>query len=161
MSTEDICNLNIKSLCDKNCVLLLWATMPCLQSALKVLEAWGFKYKTVAFTWIKMGKNGLPIPGMGSYTKANAELCLLGMRGHIKAVDKTVRQVLLHERLGHSIKPPIIRDKIIQLFGDLPRIELFSRQKVEGWDSVGNEIDGVNIQDYLNQNINTNILKPV
>ena len=78
---------------------------------------------------------------MGSYTKCNAELCLLGMRGHIKSVDKTVRQILMHPRMGHSVKPPVIRDRIVQLFGDIPRVELFARQKAEGWDSWGNEVE--------------------
>lgn len=141
MTTEEICNLDIKALAEKNCALLMWATMPCLPDAIQVMKAWGFKYKTCAFTWVKTKKDGQPLAGMGSYTKCNAELCLLGMRGHIKSVDKTVRQILMHQRLGHSVKPPIVRDKIVQLFGDLPRVELFARQKVDGWDSWGNEVE--------------------
>jgi N6-adenosine-specific RNA methylase IME4 len=86
---------------------------------------------------------------MGSYTKSNIEVCLLGMRGHIKSVDKTVPQILMHERLGHSVKPPIIRDRIVQLFGNISRVELFARQKVDGWDAIGYGIDGISIQDKI------------
>ena len=120
MSTDEICELNIKRIADKNCALFLWATMPCLPDAIKVMNAWGFKYKTCAFTWVKTKRNGEPLAGMGSYTKSNAELCLLGMRGHIKSVDKTVRQIQMHPRMGHSVKPPAIRGEMIRLFGDLP-----------------------------------------
>ena len=140
MPLEDICALDVKSLRDKNCALFLWATMPTLPDAFKVMEAWGFKYKTCAFTWVKIKKDGRPLAGMGSYTKSNIEVCLLGMRGHIKAVDKTVRQIVESPRRGHSVKPLEVRDRIVQLFGDLPRIELFARQKVKGWDAFGNEI---------------------
>ena len=151
MSTEEICNINVKSIRDKNCALLLWATMPCLKDAFAVMESWGFKFKTTAFVWVKTKKDGKPLAGMGSYTKSNAELCLLGMRGHIKAVDKTIPQVLMHQRLGHSVKPPVIRDRIIKLFGDIPRIELFARQKIEGWDAVGYGIDGISIQKKIGE----------
>lgn len=141
MPTEDIMRLNVKSLRDKNCALFLWATMPALPDAINVMRSWGFKYKTCAFTWVKIKKDGLPLRGMGSYTKSNIEIVLLGMRGHIKAIDKKIPQILMHQRLGHSVKPPVIRERIVQLFGNLPRIELFARQKVQGWDSWGNEID--------------------
>ena len=86
---------------------------------------------------------------MGSYTKSNIEICLLGMRGHIKSVDKTVPQILMHPRLAHSVKPPIVRDRIVQLFGDINRIELFARQKTDGWDAIGYGIDGVSVQEKI------------
>lgn len=140
MPTEDICKLDIKRLANKNCALFLWATMPCLPDAIQVMKSWGFTYKTCAFTWVKTKQDGTPLAGMGSYTKSNAEICLLGMRGHVKSIDKTVRQIVMHPRLGHSVKPPIIRDNIVQLFGDVPRIELFARQQVAGWDCWGNEV---------------------
>lgn len=140
MSTDEICALDIKRIAAKNCALLMWATMPCLPDAIKVMQAWGFHYKTCAFTWIKTKKDGSPLAGMGSYTKANAELCLLGMRGHLKSADKTVRQVVMHPRMGHSVKPPFVRESIVKLFGDVPRIELFARQYADGWDCWGNEV---------------------
>ena len=71
------------------------------------------------------------------------------MRGHIKSVDKTVPQILKHPRLGHSVKPPIVRDRIVQLFGDVSRLELFARQKTDGWDAIGYGIDGVSVQEKI------------
>ena len=150
MSTEEICELNIKKIRDKNCALFLWATMPALPDAFRVIDAWGFKYKTCAFTWVKTKKDGTPLHGMGSYTKSNIEVCLLGMNGHIKSKDKTVPQILMHQRIGHSVKPPEIRERIVQLFGDLSRVELFARQKTEGWDAIGYGIDGISIQEKIN-----------
>lgn len=141
MSPDEIGSLNVKDIREKNCALFLWATMPTLPDAIKVMSDWGFKYKTCAFSWVKIKIDGTPLRGMGSYTKSNIEICLLGMRGHIKSINKTVPQILLHERLGHSIKPPVIRNRIVDLFGDVPRIELFARTKTEGWDVWGNEVE--------------------
>ena len=82
----------------------------------------------------------MPLSGMGSYTKANAEICLLAMRGHIKSVDKTVPQVLMSPRLGHSVKPDEIMRRIECLFGEnTKKIELFARRSVENWDRWGDE----------------------
>ena len=151
MDTEKICTLNVRAMRAPACALFLWATMPALPEAFKVMAAWGFKYKTCAFSWVKTKKNGEPIRGMGSYTKSNIELCLLGMRGHIKAVDKTVPQIVMHPRLGHSVKPPEIRTRIVQLFGDLPRIELFARQQAAGWDAAGYGIDGISMEQKIDE----------
>jgi N6-adenosine-specific RNA methylase IME4 len=153
MTTEELCALEVKRLRDKNCALFLWATMPALPDALTVMEAWGFKYKTCAFSWVKIKKDGLPLRGMGSYTKSNIEICLLGMRGHIKSLDKTVPQILMHVRMGHSVKPPVIRERIVRLFGDIARVELFARQAVHGWDAIGYGIDGVSVQEKIREKI--------
>jgi site-specific DNA-methyltransferase (adenine-specific) len=147
MTTPEICALNVKELREKNCALFLWATMPALPDAFQVMNAWGFKYKTCAFCWVKTKKDGEPLRGMGSYTKSNIEICLLGMRGHIKAASKTVPQIVMQQRLGHSVKPPEVRDRIVELFGDLKRIELFARQKTDGWDIAGYGIDGVSLEE--------------
>ena len=141
MELEDIQALPVGELADTDCILFMWTTIPLLKDCFSVMKAWGFKYKTCAFVWVKTKKDGEPLAGMGSYTKANAELCLLGMRGHLKSVDKTVRQIVMQPRLGHSVKPPLIRDEIVRLFGDVLRIELFARQKVFGWDCWGNEVN--------------------
>lgn len=143
LSIEEICAFGptIKRLRKKNCALFLWITMPCLPNAFKVMDAWGFKYKTCAFTWVKTRKDGRPLAGMGSYTKANAELCLLGMRGHIKAVDKTVPQIVTAPRRGHSVKPLEVMERIERLFGlGTKRVELFARRQVDGWDCWGDEV---------------------
>jgi len=140
MSVEDICQLKIPA--DGNSVLLLWATYPQLQEALKVIQAWDFVYKTVAFTWIKTTNGNNPIMGMGRYTRTNAEVCLLAIRGRgCNRLDASVRNTQFYPRTAHSRKPTAFRNEIIRLFGDLPRIELFARQKVEGWDCWGNEVE--------------------
>ena len=142
MDTKTICDLGVGDFADDDCALLLWATFPCLPDALDVISRWGFRYTTCAFTWVKMNPTGFGLfTGLGNYTRANAELCLLGMRGKIARQSHSVQQVILSAVLGHSKKPSIIREKIVELFGDLPRIELFARRKVEGWDCWGNEVE--------------------
>ena len=139
MTIKDIKNLPVSEIAEDNSVLFLWATFPLLPEALEVIKSWGFKYKTCAFTWVKTRKDGMPLAGMGSYTKANAELCLLAMRGHIKSIDKTVPQILMHPRQGHSVKPDEIMRRIERLFGEQKMIELFARREVPGWDRWGDE----------------------
>lgn len=126
----------------KDCVLFLWVTAPCLLEGIELIKAWGFTYKTIAFTWIKQNKkNNSLFWGMGYYTRANAELCLLATRGKpLKRVSRTVHSVVLSKIREHSRKPDEVRERIVELFGDIPRIELFARQKVDGWDCWGDEV---------------------
>jgi len=132
----------IDLMCEKNCALFLWVTMPQLQNAIDLIKAWNFKYKTCAFTWIKLNrKDKKPFIGMGHYTRANAELCLLAMRGKLKRVSASVRSVIQSPICEHSKKPDEVRERIVNLFGDIPRIELFARQITEGWDCWGDEIN--------------------
>ena len=141
--TDWICNLPVATMCDTDCALLLWVTFPNLPDGLKVMAAWGFKYATCAFTWIKQNKVADTLfIGCGNYTRANAEICLLGTKGNMQRLVKShsVRQVCVSKLQYHSKKPDEIRDRIVQLFGDIPRIELFARQKVEGWDCWGDEV---------------------
>jgi site-specific DNA-methyltransferase (adenine-specific) len=126
---------------DENCALLMWATFPMLKQAIELMEAWGFKYRTVAFTWHKVYKSGKDFWGCGYYTRSNNEVCLLGIKGKIKTKNHGVHQVVSSEIGRHSEKPKEIRDKIVTLLGDLPRIELFAREKTEGWDVFGNEVE--------------------
>lgn len=142
MKVEDICKIPVKELADDNCILFMWATFPCLPDALKVIEAWGFKYKTLGFSWIKTNKkNKKPFVGIGHYTRSNCEVCLIATKGKIKPISNKVSSVIIADREEHSKKPDEVRDKIVELCGDLPRIELFARQKTNGWDSWGNEVD--------------------
>lgn len=141
MSNEDICNLPIAELADNNCILFLWATFPKIQEALDVIKAWGFEYKTIGFNWVKLNKNGTPFFGVGWYTKSNTEVCLIGVKGKAPKVSNSVSQIIQTVREKHSKKPDIIRDKIVEFAGDIPRIELFAREKTEGWDVWGNEIE--------------------
>jgi N6-adenosine-specific RNA methylase IME4 len=145
MKIRDICRLPIKDIADNNCVLFLWATYPMLREALQVIDAWGFTYKSIAFQWIKLNKkNGKPFYGLGRWTRGNTEPCLIATKGKPKRISASVFQLIESPRQKHSQKPDEAREKIIQLVGDLPRIELFARQKTEGWDAWGNEVDKFN-----------------
>jgi site-specific DNA-methyltransferase (adenine-specific) len=94
----------------------------------------------VAFTWIKENQSDGYFTGMGYWTRANPEMCLLATRGKPKRISKSVKQLVVDVRREHSRKPDCVRNRIVELCGDLPRIELFARQKVDGWDNWGNEI---------------------
>lgn len=141
MELEDIKRLPIKELCNKDCSLFLWVTMPMLKEGLEVIDAWGFKYITCAFTWVKQNPKGEGIySGLGHWTNGNAELCLFAKKGKPHRVEKNVKQIILSPRQRHSQKPSETRDRIVRLVGDLPRIELFARQYADGWDCWGNEV---------------------
>jgi len=139
MKPRDIIALPVSGLADKDCVLFLWAINSEVPLALKCIEAWGFNYKTVAFTWVKTTKNTYHFGG-GNWTRSNPELCLLAKKGNIKRQSASTRNLVISNLREHSQKPDEIRDMIIELVGDLPRIELFARQRVDGWDAWGNEI---------------------
>ena len=142
MSIEQIKALPVSELAAPDCSLFMWITFPCLYEALEVLEAWGFSYKTVAFVWIKQNrKSDSLFWGMGYWTRANAELCIMATKGHPKRQSSSVHQVIMSHVEEHSKKPDEARSRIVQLVGDLPRIELFARQSPEGWDVWGNEVD--------------------
>ena len=151
MTTSEISALPIKDIAEKDCVLFLWAVSPMLPDALLVMEAWGFKYKTIAFCWSKIGSDGAWIHNLGRWTMGNIELCLLGVRGHPKRIIRNVKQLVVAIRTEHSKKPDIVRKRIVELMGDLPRIELFARDngvkdmfnfnRLDGWDCWGNEVE--------------------
>lgn len=146
MTTEEICNLPIKNVKSDIAVLFLWATFPNIFEAQKVIEAWGFEYKTAAFVWVKKNKKaGTNFWGMGSYTRANAEPCLIAISKNTKAgkmVERhDIHQIIEAAALKHSAKPPETRDKIVALMGgQLSKIELFARDYADGWDCWGNEV---------------------
>ena len=149
-SLQNLIAFNVSAICENDCVLLMWATFPCLKNAFELAEAWGFAYKTVAFTWVKQNKNNEKLfKGMGYYTRANAEVVLLFTKGKpLKRACRNVEQVLISKRGEHSKKPAEIRERIVKLFGDVPRIELFARSckgsfsdnEFDGWDVFGNEV---------------------
>jgi len=151
MTTPEICNLPIKELSEKDSVLFLWAVSPMLIDALQVMGAWGYKYKTIVFCWSKITKNKKLISNLGRWTMGNIEIVLLGVKGHPKRLIKNVKQLVIAERTEHSKKPVEVRNRIVELMGDLPRIELFARQKTEGWESVGYDIDGKDIRQSLKE----------
>ena len=141
LNINDICNLPVNDIADDDCILFIWVIDSMLPEALQVIKKWNFKYKTVAFTWVKQNKisDGY-FTGMGYWTRCNPEQCLLATKGNPKRISKAVRQLIISKRQEHSKKPDEIRKRVVELCGDLPRIELFARQKTEGWDSWGNEI---------------------
>lgn len=154
LSLQDIWKLDVESICSDNAIMFLWCTFPFLKEQLKTFEAWGFKYKTVGFTWIKTNiKNGKPFFGVGYYSKSNAEVCMLGTRGKVlKPRNMTVSSVVIEPRTKHSSKPAVVRDLISKMYPDLSKIELFARPPLmDGWRMLGDEIDGKNIRDALNE----------
>nr|BAR38253.1 Transcriptional activator, adenine-specific DNA methyltransferase [uncultured Mediterranean phage uvMED] len=141
LNIDDIYNLPVNRISDNDCILFIWVIDPMLPEAMEVIKRWGFKYKTVAFTWVKQNKKSDGFfTGLGYWTRSNPEMCLLATKGKPKRLSKAVKQLIISSREEHSKKPFEIRDRIIQLCGDLPRIELFARQRVEGWDCWGNEV---------------------
>jgi len=147
MDLLDMAQLPIKDISEDDSVLFMWATFPAMQTAIKLMRSWGFHYRTVAFVWVKKNKIAdSNFWGMGGWTRSNAEVCLLGVKGNPKRLSRAVHQVIeaqvIEAKIGeHSVKPPETRDKILELMGDFPRIELFAREKTEGWDVWGNEVE--------------------
>lgn len=135
-------DLPVSQIAAEDCVLFLWVTMPKLNEVFDLINAWGFEYKTVAFTWLKRNKKAPSwFWGMGRWTRANGEICLLATKGYPKRISASVSSVIDTPVEGHSKKPDVVRERIVQLLGDIPRIELFARQKTEGWDAWGNEVE--------------------
>lgn len=124
-----------------NCILFMWATYPMMKEALKVIEAWGFTYKSIAFQRVKQNRSGNGyFFGLGRWTRGNTEPCLLAVKGKPKRISASVGQLVFSPLRRHSQKPDEVRDRIVELMGDLPRIELFARETAPGWDSWGNEV---------------------
>lgn len=142
MKIDEIASIPIQRIAEKNCVLFLWVTFPNLIDGINLFEKWGFKYTTLGFSWIKTyPKNGKPVFGIGYYAKSNCEVCLMGIKGKMKPVSNSVSSCVISPRREHSRKPDEVRERIVELFGDVPRIELFARQWAEGWDCWGNQCE--------------------
>jgi N6-adenosine-specific RNA methylase IME4 len=147
MSIDDLCTLPVADLAAKDAVLFLWSTFPMLPDALRVIDAWGFKYKSCGFLWLKKYKNvDKFVLGLGFWTRGNAEVCLLATRGKPIRYDRAISQIVVSPKEEHSRKPGIVREKIAALLGDVPRLELFAREQAPGWDAIGNAIDGQDIR---------------
>ncbi|WP_426163041.1 MT-A70 family methyltransferase [Sandarakinorhabdus sp. DWP1-3-1] len=142
MSLEQIKALPVGHLAADNAALLLWATDPLLDKAIEVMTAWGFRFVTVAFTWAKRTPNDTGWHmGTGYYTRANPEICLLGMNGRVGLPkSRGVRQLIVEPVREHSRKPDRVYGDIEALF-DGPYLELFARQRRAGWSSWGNDVD--------------------
>jgi len=142
MRIEELCALPVADIADRDCALFLWATFPQLSEALRLIKAWGFVYKTVAFVWLKQNRKALTwFYGLGFWTRSNAEVCLLATKGHPKRQSAGIHQLVISPVERHSKKPDEVREKIVELMGDVPRIELFARHQTPGWDVWGNEVE--------------------
>lgn len=154
MSVDELCKLRVRDIAAEDAALFLWITFPKLYEARPLFDAWGFTYKTCAFVWAKTTQSAevnqyrmLPEDqlsafwGMGRWTRSCCELCLLATRGKVKRKSAAVHQVIYAPVGRHSEKPAEARTRIVQLMGDLPRVELFSRTKVSGWAHWGNEVE--------------------
>lgn len=153
MGMEDIKALPVKGLAAKDAHLFLWTTGPCLRQAFEVIEAWGFRYSAVGFTWVKLKKSHnanqlrvLPTAehdlhvGLGLTTRKNAEFCLLGRRGNAKRLAKNIREIILSPVREHSRKPDEAADRIERYCAG-PYLELFARSTRPGWQSWGNQTE--------------------
>ena len=149
LSLKDIQSLPVADLADDNCALFLWSTDPLLPQALDLIEKWGFNYKTIAFVWAKLNKNAPAtlwteadfFTGMGYWSRANPELCLLSTRGKPQRKSTSVKRLVIAPRREHSRKPDEVANRIVTLMGDVPRVELFARTRRPGWCSWGNEVE--------------------
>ena len=142
MTLENIKNLPVKNITDDNCQLYLWTTNPFLVSgeSIEVVKAWGFEPKQL-LTWAKTYKNGELEMGMGYYYRNCTEQIIFATKGKVKLLNKNTRNLhIVINPKQHSKKPDYFRDMIVRCSGDLPRIELFARERVNGWDAWGNEI---------------------
>lgn len=145
-STDDLCALRVGDLAARDCVLFLWACWPNLLDALRVIEAWGFTYKTCGFCWTKANARQADLfredldghIGLGYWTRANSEPCLVATRGNPKRQSAGVRQAIIEPRREHSRKPDCVHERIERLVAG-PYLELFARQSRLGWTTWGNE----------------------
>lgn len=134
MALDDICQMPIKNITEKNAVLYMWAVVPQLEEALKVINSWGFKYKT-HFVWDKIKHN------VGHYSSVRHELLMVAIKGSCPLEYYNLYDsVYSEEKTGHSVKPNFFREMIDTVYINGNRIELFARQKNEGWDFFGNEL---------------------
>lgn len=139
MGLDEIKALPIRDISAEDCALFLWAVNPMLPQALDVIDAWGFSFKTVAFTWAKRTPKDVAWHfGLGYYVRQNTEMCLLATRGKPKRVGRDVAQLIVSPRREHSRKPDEALSRIERLF-DGPRLDMFARQTKDGWVSWGNE----------------------
>ena len=160
MTDSQLFDLPVKSLAARDSILFIWATWPRIMDGmiLRLIKRWGFEPKTCGFVWVKTNKkNDRPFIGNGWRTRSNSEVCLIGVRGSPDRVNKVISQIVEAPEPGgdppdpmtirmpigeHSAKPPIIRDLIVEVCGDVPRVELFARGRMpEGWIGMGDGVE--------------------
>lgn len=160
MTIAQIAELPVGDLAAKDSVLFMWICWPTMDQAIEVIRAWGFKYKTCAFSWVKadgsqvdMFAQDMPVDiGTGYWTRSNSEVCLLATKGQPKRLNADVRQAIIAPRRQHSRKPDGVHERIERLVAG-PYLELFARQKRPGWTAWGNQTDKFNPRDDFNKSI--------
>jgi site-specific DNA-methyltransferase (adenine-specific) len=141
MSTDKICDIDVNAITEEDSILFIWATFRKLEECMKVIKSWGFKYYGLGFDWTKTTVTGKPCFGMGYYTRQNNEICLIGIKGKPKPIDRSVSCVVQSERRHHSAKPLIVRKHIEKVMGECNKLEMFARDKEDNWDIWGNELE--------------------
>jgi len=141
MTDGDIMKMKVADIAAVDAMLFMWCIDSRIPIAAEIMKQWGFNYKCVGFVWGKKAKttdgfNG----GFSSYTKRDCEFCLIGSRGKYLNPKRGINQILIEPKTAHSRKPDTIRQRIVDFCGDVPRIELFARQKTQGWGVWGNEV---------------------
>lgn len=143
MDLKAICDLPVADVASRNCALFLWGVWPRVFDTQAVMAAWGFTYKTLAWVWIKQTRSQMKFfMGMGYYTRANSEPCLLATRGRMPVRARDVLALIVAPVRKHSQKPDEQYEKIARLYPEGERLELFARRKRAGWDVFGNEVEG-------------------
>ena len=139
MTEEEISSLPVKNITKDDCILFMWVTDSHLKEALNVIKCWGFSYKTIGFTWVKQYKTGSYCYNFSPYVLKSTEICLIATKGKLNKLKEknNIKGLVFAERTKHSKKPNEVRKRIEQLCKDLPRIELFARERVSGWDAWG------------------------
>ena len=132
MKTADIKKIPVETIADESCWLFMWVTNNHLKDGLEVMEHWGFRYIT-NFVWTKERF------GLGYYFRGQHELCLFGIKGNLKPIRRNVSSLLVSAKRKHSQKPIEARE-MIETMSYEPRIELFARDKINGWDFWGDEV---------------------
>lgn len=153
MTLEELKELPVPNIAAEDCYLFMWATKPKMEQAFELMKAWGFRYVTTPFVWLKTNQGIDTIQvnpkmtgvysGLGYFTNGNVEDVLLGRRGKtLPRLRKDIKQVVIAPRGKHSEKPQEVKSRIVQAWGDLPRLEMFARDKYDdGWNYWGNEVE--------------------
>jgi len=151
LSIEKIKDIPVANISGKDAVLFIWATNKHLPLVFDIINSWGFKYSTT-LVWCKKPFGG----GMGGTFRVATEFLIFARKGSLKGnknIRKTwfdVKRKYVNGYPKHSLKPYFFRDMINDLF-DGNKIELFAREKTEGWTSIGYDIDGIDIKESLDK----------
>lgn len=138
--------IDVKSIAADDCTLVMWWVGAMPQEAIDLVKSWGFELKNMnGFVWNKLTVKGKPFFGMGFRTRAGSESAIIATKGEPKVKSRSIRAVQTLKASEHSKKPDEFRNLIIEMCGDLPRLEMFARNTPEGWDVFGNEVDGIGI----------------